>query len=368
MSEKQHRDQIDRYTKDLADLRKKEAAANASATKDRASAATSRARIKPNTSQTTARSYENTAQRHDRQADAAEKRAADLAKKIAECTKKLNTAQTNLERAKTTTARREDQAASRRRRAELDHARRVAQVSRPVIHHIHEVRQVPIAKIEELRVLYLTANPLVADPETNLRVDAEVAQVQRAVRGALLRDYVRIEHRPAATPEDLMDGLNDLAPHAVHFSGHGGGAAVLMDNSSVAEPEGRAVAFDLLGRVLDSAGRPPTLLVLAACDTLDGAAEHLLPAVPLVIAMKSTVTDTVAATFSARFYGAVASGLSVQKACDQGMLAVELIGLDGGITGITLIRREDVDPAEVFLVRPPDGNTDNGDPVRLFTG
>ncbi|MER5646134.1 CHAT domain-containing protein [Streptosporangium sp. NPDC002524] len=348
VSEKQYRDQIDRYTKELAALRKDEAAAKTAAGKARASAATSRAKIKPTTSASMARSYESAAQRADKQAAGSEKKAADLAGKIADRTKKLHTAESGLARVQRATTRRDDQASAKQRRVELDHARKVAQLSRPVVRHVHEIRSVPTPQIEELRLLYLTANP-----DSDLRVDAEVAQVQRAVRGALHRDSVKINHRPAAAPEDLLDGLNDLKPHVVHFSGHGGAGAIVMDNSNVDDPQARDLTFDRLGRALDTAAPPPVLLVLNACDTVEGADEDLLPIVPVVIAMASTVLDATAAVFAARFYAAIAAGISIKKAFDQAVLGVELAGLSDESWMITLVHREDVDPADTVLVRLP---------------
>lgn len=100
--------------------------------------------------------------------------------------------------------------------------------------YVHELRTVPAPKPEQLRVLYLTANP-----EQNLRTDAEVRGVQDQVRGALHRDLSTIDYRPAATSDDLIAGLNDLRPHVVHFSGHAGDAALLFDNGSVEASEGQ---------------------------------------------------------------------------------------------------------------------------------
>jgi len=97
----------------------------------------------------------------------------------------------------------------------------------------------------------------------------------------------------------------------------------------------------------------PKLLVLNACDTVEGASDDLLPTVPVIIAMASSVLDTTAATFAARFYTGIASGLSTKKAFDQAVLAVEFVGLGDETWMITLLHREDVDPAEVTLVKPP---------------
>ena len=74
-------------------------------------------------------------------------------------------------------------------------------MSAPTVQYIHEVRVIEPPKREKLRILYLAANP-----EMDLRVDVEVRGVQQAVKRALHRDLVEIDHRPAATPEDLRKG------------------------------------------------------------------------------------------------------------------------------------------------------------------
>lgn len=51
----------------------------------------------------------------------------------------------------------------------------------------------------------------------------------------------------AATPEDLLDGVNDVRPHVVHVSGHAGDAAVLFDNASIDRLEGLALVFHEVG-------------------------------------------------------------------------------------------------------------------------
>ena len=211
---------------------------------------------------------------------------------------------------------------------------------------MHEVRVVEPAKPERLRVLYLAANP-----EMDLRVDAEVRQVRDAVKKALHRDLVELDDRPAATPEDLLDGINETRPHVVHFSGHGGGAAVLFDNGRIDTPQGRDVPFELLCRALRATDTPPKLLLLTAWDTLDGAM-ILLDVVPAVVGTASTVSDLAAAVFSARFYSAVANGQSVGSALQQASVAIDLAGLGEGRTPGALAR-DGVELAELVLVRPP---------------
>jgi hypothetical protein len=117
---------------------------------------------------------------------------------------------------------------------------------------------------------------------------------------------------PAATPEDLLDGLNDVRPHVVHLSSHAGVETVVFDNASIESPAGREVTFDLLAKALGATGDLPVLLVLNGCDTLDGA-EVLLESTPVIIAMATKITDLAASVFAARFYAAIASAQPIDR-------------------------------------------------------
>src|SRR5205085_757784 len=90
-----------------------------------------------------------------------------------------------------------DRENEKRRHKEKDHARELARLTSPRVHYVHIRAPEP----ERLRVLYLTANP-----SMDLRTEAEVRQVQQALRGAKYRDRIVIEQRPAATFQDLLDG------------------------------------------------------------------------------------------------------------------------------------------------------------------
>jgi len=199
-------------------------------------------------------------------------------------------------------------------------------------------------KPETLRLLYMTANP-----EMDLRTEVEVRDVQQAVKRALHRELIDVQYRPAATPEDLLDGLNDVRPHVVHFSGHAGDAAVPFDNASVDNPQGHEVPFELLARALGATTEPPTLLVLNGCDTLEGA-EVLLDATPVVIAMATEISDLAVSAFAARFYAAVASAQPIGPALRQGAVVLDLMGLDEGWKP-NLLCRADVAVDDLVLVQ-----------------
>lgn len=353
MSEKQHRDKIVAIKKQQASDETNRGKARAAAGKYRADAAKELQKITPRTSAGMARNYQRNAQNLEKRAQTEDKKVTDLSVKLSKSAGELATAEKNLaheikrtakteEDKKKTEARTRNQADARRQQKEKSHAREIARLASPTVHYV----MVQPPKLEVLRVLYMTANP-----EMDLRTEVEVRDVQQAVKRAMHRDLIDIQYRPAAIPEDLLDGLNDLRPHVVHFSGHAGDAAVLFDNGSVDTPEGHDVPFHLLARALGATAEPPTLLVLNGCDTLDGA-EVLLQATAVIIAMATEISDLAASAFAARFYAAIASAQPIGAALRQGAVVLDLMGLDEGWKP-NLLTRADVTVDDLVLVQVP---------------
>jgi hypothetical protein len=361
----------DTLRSDIARLEKKKADASddiakhgkaASAAREKARKETDRASKKGASAQTV-RSALRAATEAEKKAVAADGKVAKARdafagaeKAIASKRRSLNTA---VKSEAATSARQQKQADDRRRSQERTHAREVGRLSTPAPQtRFIEVRP---PEPEKLRVLYLTANPesveeTVTDPDgtkheygTWLRVDFEVRQVKQALRGAKFRDLVEVEHAPAATLGDLIDGLNDHRPHIVHFSGHANEWGLFMDNDEGTE-DGHDVTFDLVGRALDATDDPPRLIVMNACESLAGA-DAILRTVPAVIGMSDKIYDTDAVVFARAFYAAIASAQSVGNALKQAKVAMEAAALDG-FELPELRTRDGLDPFDLKLVTP----------------
>jgi hypothetical protein len=359
MSEKQYRDKIVTIARQQGIEQKVLGKARAAASKHRGDAAKELAKITPKTSESSARTFRRNAESSERRANTEDAKASKAATKLGDLAKDLASAQVNLQREEQATARREDtkrkaeariseQAGARRRQSEKTHAREIARLMSHEVRYVHEVRAIPAPQPEILRVLYLTANP-----EMNLRTEAEVRGVRIAVRGALHRDLIKIDYYPAATPEDLLTGLNDLRPHVVHFAGHAGDAALLFDNGDVGAPAGRFVPYELFARALAATDTPPGLVILNGCDTVEGA-NVLLNTTAVIIATADSIGDLAASTFAAKFYAAIASGQSIGASVEQGKVAVDFMGLGEGWKH-DVLARTDVDAAQQVLVKLPEG-------------
>ena len=92
-----------------------------------------------------------------------------------------------------------------------------------------------------------------------LRVGREQARIRTAVERALHRDLIDLDPRPAATLDDLQDGLSRFRPHVVHFSGHSSNSDLEFEED-VDEPHalGDIATAAAFGQALAATDEPPS--------------------------------------------------------------------------------------------------------------
>lgn len=198
-------------------------------------------------------------------------------------------------------------------------------------------------KKEQLRILYATAAS-----RGDLRVDEEIRRVKAAVRASTHRDQVLIDHLPAATPSDLLDGLTSLRPHVVHFSGHANENVLVFDTGSPQKGPGKQVTANAFKSAINAPDEPPTLVVLNACKSA-AQLNSLLGKVAIAIGMNNSVGDADAITFATRFYRTLAEGQSVSAALATARADMEMNGLaDHDLPTMALL--PGIDPTEIRLI------------------
>lgn len=150
---------------------------------------------------------------------------------------------------------------------------------------------------------------------------------------------------PAANADSLTSALNAYQPDIIHFSGHGGNSAILMDNDSIEYEGGKSVRLDIVARLLKTAKKRPKLVFLNACDTAKGA-DVLIEVADVVIAMSDSIPDSAAYYYSRRFYAALFEGLSVKDAHEQ---AAAILAIDDpkGASLPQILSLPEIDPSKV---------------------
>ena len=341
--------------KKRADHEKRMADARAKQAKKNEEAASYRQRAVKTSSASLASSYLRQADSAEKAALAEGRKVADESKRAADCSSKEAALNKDLAAAvarEATTERRdrERQASAARQQHErelrAERARTAALLAASENRMTTAMSKLRTPRPEPLRILYLTASP-----RGDLRVDEEMRRVKAAVQAATHRDQVQIEHKPAATSSDLLDGLTRFKPHVVHFSGHANETVLVFDTGSDKRGPGQRVSAGTFARAMGAVDAPPTLVVLNACKS-EAQLADLIDTVPLAIGMSDSIGDVDAMAFAARFYATLADGESAASAYRVAKAQMELSGLPDADLPI-LVNDPAINPAEVKLVVPP---------------
>lgn len=353
MSASQYRSQLERKRKQRIEAEKKSGDYRSKESKKRADATKARQAAAKTKSETTAGSKLREADRRDREAETAGKDAARWQMKASQYAKEEASLVSKLARAEQSEAdtaerrrQRDQQLAERRAAAERatleSRIVRTEEVVDQAARHLHK------PKHERLRVLILGSSS-----EGDLRVGREQKRIRAAVEAALHRELIELDVRPAATTEDLLDGMSSFRPHVVHFSGHSSEGLIVFEGERDEPHQGVIVTAGAFARAIEATDEPPTLVVLNSCGSAAQIDDLVAQVVPFAIGMADSIEDGDAITYAARFYASVANGQSIRSSHFAGQAALELAGLDG-VDLPVLAWAHGADPATTVLVMPPE--------------
>jgi hypothetical protein len=179
--------------------------------------------------------------------------------------------------------------------------------------------------VSEKIILLLAANPKEAAP---LRLDDELREIRRSLRGAKLRDNFRLEVVTSARQKDIRQALLDHKPYVVHFSGHGSDDAEILILKDDGSPQ--FVGAGTLEPFFEIFSTHVRCVVLNSCYT-QPLAEKIGQYVSYVVGMKNTVKDEVAIQYAAAFYDVLFAGEAIAKAHGIGCNAIKWADLPGDL-------------------------------------
>ncbi len=212
------------------------------------------------------------------------------------------------------------------------------------------MRDFPKPKKEKLRVLVLATNP-----HGDLRSDKEQRRIEQAVRKSTHRDWIEMHYIPAATLEDLFDGIAEYSPHVLHFSGHSNGSCILLEQDIDKDNDGFPLFAGTLKQTLVSTDNPPLVVVLNSCKSAKQLNDLVGVEIPFAVGMLDSVGDLDAIAFSARFYANIANGQSLKSAVESAKAYLSALGsLDADLPFLRCAA--DADPRELILVQAPNIN------------
>jgi hypothetical protein len=203
---------------------------------------------------------------------------------------------------------------------------------------------------------------LVSQPRNLDEVVAEPVIEQLSSLAGMLPIDLTVRQQP--TRWSLLEDIQDVRPHVVHFMGHGEyDAGGQQGRIALIGEEGRAdwVGESVLVSLLQQTDEIPRLVLLHSCAgaatdysaSFAGFAPRLIRGgVQCVVAMQYAVTNRTAIEFSKGFYGSIARGLPVDEAVQAGRFQLNnLFEDDFRLLGIPVVYLYSRDA--VLLLPPP---------------
>jgi hypothetical protein len=198
------------------------------------------------------------------------------------------------------------------------------------------------------KILILAANPKNSTP---LRLDAEVRDIDEALKRSNYRDRFELEDKWAVRPKDLQREILDWKPQIVHFSGHGvgkGGLALEDETGQAKLVSTQAIAglFKLF------ADRVECVLLNACYSEVQAVA--IAQHIPYVIGMKQAIGDDAARVFAVGFYDALGAGENIEFAFEFACNRIDIEGMPDYLIPVLF---KDGKVVSGSAAEPPEGST-----------
>lgn len=352
MSADQYRRDLEGKRKQRVDAEMKAGSARSKESQKRTEASKARLAASKTSSSTTAQSKLREAERREKEAETVGREANQLQTKASNYQKEESSIQGRLATAERSEAQAAEQKGKREqqqaeRRLASDRVALEARLSNTEMSLSRVFRPTPEPKPEKLRVLILGASS-----EGELRIGREQKRIRVAVESALHRDQIELDVRPAATTEDLLDGITKFRPHVVHFSGHSNDDLIVFEDEKDAPHKGVVVTARAFANAVQATDTPPQLVLLNSCNSASQIDALVNVVTPFAIGMADSIEDADAINYAARFYASIANCQSINAAHLAGRSALELAGPDGA-TLPTLAVADEADATTAVLVQPP---------------
>ncbi|MEL7314789.1 MAG: AAA-like domain-containing protein [Cyanobacteria bacterium J06559_3] len=167
------------------------------------------------------------------------------------------------------------------------------------------------------RILILAANP---QNTGNLRLDAEVREIQEGLQRSAGRDRFEVIAKWAVRTDDLRRALLAYEPHIVHFAGHGSGEGGLVLDDG--QGHMKLLSTQALTRLFKQFPSIECVLLNACYSEVQ--AQALVAQVPYVIGMNRALGDEAAIKFAMGFYDALGYDRTYPQAFEFGLSAIDL--------------------------------------------
>lgn len=272
-----------------------------------------------------------------------QKNIGNLKGKKASAIKSLNQVLTQLRRS-------ESKESKKDKTAELKHTKKITDELKKQGKISQKISANPISinfesLPEQINVLFLASNPI---DQSSLRLDQEIRLIHEKIRASDYRDSINLQARWAVRSNDILQAINEVQPHIIHFSGHGSSDHdIVLETTEGTTSLLSKEAVTLLIKTMSDSTR---LVIFNNCFS-SGQAEAVTEHIDCAIGMNEAVRDDAAREFAAQFYSAIAFGKSVQNSFEQAKLALVLSELEGNEIPELYIRTG-LDPNDLILVKP----------------